>query len=246
MSDSDLMLDQLRRKVYTQDVLNRLGYKPIAYPEFRSQFFEDGTAWDILDHQLEGNYVEVGGFDGKTFSVTSVFDAMGWDGVLIEPILHQHAKSIRNRPNASHVHAAIGNRHAFGEVEFTEVIGGGMFSGIDVRVDPKLKAAAMPTKKVRVPTMSMDQALFSVWCEPVTIDLAVIDVEGNEADLLDGFSLDVWRPRLVIIEDNSFGKDKTLDPFFEKDYHLIGYLACNRLYGRRDDEIIMRWVNPTA
>jgi FkbM family methyltransferase len=241
-------LGWIKRKLASQEIIARLGYCPKNYPVLRSQFLEDLSALEILGYQKKGTYVEVGGFDGRTFSVTSVFDDMGWEGVLIEPILQKHSESIRNRPNATNIYAAIGNRKATGEVEFTEVLGGGMFSGVgnDHKIDPQLQASTLPRRVVKVPFMSMDTALQGVWKEPVQIDLAVIDVEGNEVELLDGFSLDIWKPRLVIIEDNSGGVDKSIDPFFEADYFLLGHDQCNRYYGRKDDAVICRWKNPTA
>lgn len=241
-------LGWIKRKLASQEIIARLGYCPKNYPVLRSQFLEDLSALEILGYPKEGTYVEVGGFDGRTFSVTSVFDDMGWEGVLIEPIAAKNAESIVNRPHAWHINAAIGNRNSTGYVDFTEVVGGGMFSGVgsEHKVDLKLQAATLPRRVVKVPIMSMDIALQGVWKDPVQIDLAVIDVEGNEAELLDGFSLDIWKPRLVIIEDNSGGVNKSIDPFFEADYFLLGNDQCNRYYGRKDDPIICRWKNPTA
>lgn len=249
MEGSEAILNEIKRKVYAQDVLNRLGstYKPKMYPEFRSQFGEDMVAWDILGNQIEGSYLEVGGFDGLSYSVTSVFDAMGWDGLLIEPILSKHVESLKNRPNAAHIHAAIGSKQASGTVAFTEVIGAAMFSGVgELDIQEQLAASKMPRKTSLVPYMPMDQALESIWPGGKCLDLAVIDVEGHECELLDGFSLNRWRPRLIIIEDNSFGQSTAINCFFENDYVLLGTLACNRIYGRKDDTQIMRWRNPTA
>jgi hypothetical protein len=35
---------------------------------------------------------------------------------------------------------------------------------------------------------------------PKQFDVLVIDVEGHELEVLQGFSLDVWQPKLIIIE----------------------------------------------
>jgi len=41
----------------------------------------------------------------------------------------------------------------------------------------------------------------------------VIDVEGGELEVLDGFDLQIQRPRVLIIEDNSMGRDPALRNF---------------------------------
>jgi len=249
MSDefhSHLMIELLgiRRKLYSTEAIQRLGRVPHMYPEFRSQFGEDMLAWDMLGNSLSGNYVEVGGFDGKTFSVSYAFDAIGWSGVLIEPVHERHLESLKNRngPKTMSLNFAIGPRGSTGTAKFLDV---GMFSVSDGHEIDFAPAAARPKREIIVPITDMDKALAIRWPKPVQIDLAVIDVEGAECDLLDGFLLNVWRPRVVIVEDNTFGKSDALNKYFESDYQFYGMLHCNRIYGRIDDSVVWRFMNPT-
>lgn len=247
----DTQQNDIKRKLYAQEAMQRLAMAhkwPRCYPEFRSQYGEDMLAWSMLDYAIGGTYVEVGGFDGETFSVTYALDAIGWEGVLIEAIPDMHAASLRNRPCATSMHSAVGPRGCDAHTMFVVVQGDGMFSGAEGshEITPNLPAATKPRKRLDVPYSDMDDLLYRRWPRGTQLDLAVIDVEGAELDVLDGMDFDVWMPRVVLIEDNSFGCDHGMDRYFAKDYQLLGHLACNRVYGRKDDPQVCRFMNPTS
>src|SRR3954467_449899 len=81
---------RLKRRVSCLEAtmkLLSLGRKP-ALPtlEFRSQFGEDSMLWALFAGQLDGFFIEVGAFDGYDCSVTYALEAIGWKGLLVEPI----------------------------------------------------------------------------------------------------------------------------------------------------------------
>src|SRR5262249_44599245 len=53
---------------------------------------------------------------------------------------------------------------------------------------------------IEVPVTTLDQVLIDAQA-PAPLDLLSIDVEGHEIDVLDGFDMARWRPRLILIED---------------------------------------------
>lgn len=241
-------LQAIKRKLYAQEAIDRLGLDgelPRGYPQFRSQFGEDMLAWDMLGNKTCGTYLEVGGFDGKSLSVSYALDAMGWDGLLIEPIKARFEESRKNRPNATHQNYLLGKRGCGGRAELQVVEGLQMFSGASGNKIDFEPAKEKPIRIESVLTTDLDSALVEAFPDNVQLDLAVIDVEGSECDVLDGFSLDVWKPRVIIIEDNSFGRDDSMNKYFG-DYQLYGILACNRVYGLRSDPQVWRFMNPTA
>ena len=251
LASIDTHQNDIKRKLHSQEAIQRLAFehrRPRCYPEFRSQYGEDMLAWAMLDYATSGTYVEVGGFDGKTYSVTFALDAIGWEGVLIEAIPEMYAESLSNRQYATNIHSAVGPRGCKVTTVFTVVQGGGMFSGAEGShdINPGLAAATKPKKQIEVPCSDMDSLLYRRWPRGTQLDLAVIDVEGAELDVLDGIDFNIWRPRVVIIEDNTFGKDHRMDRYFAKDYQLYGQLACNRVYGRKDDPQVWRFMNPTC
>lgn len=52
------------------------------------------------------------------------------------------------------------------------------------------------------------------------LDVVSIDVEGNEPSVLQGFSVAIWKPRIVSIEDNSFGRNPAVPSWFAQHRHV--------------------------
>ena len=213
------------------------GRTPRRKIEFRSQFGEDLWIWDVLGWQTSGFFIEVGAFDGYHFSVTYALEAMGWNGLLIEALPEPYQKCAAHRPNSRVVNAALGRRGASGTANFISVQDhfGGMLSYADAKTEHarRVHENKFKTTEIQTPLTSMD-ALLAEHSGP--IDVAVIDVEGAELDVLDGFDLDRYRPRVLILEDNERGKDPALGNYMaSKPYVFAGWVAPNRLYVRADE-----------
>ena len=74
----------------------------------------------ILEHlQGDGTYLDIGSYDGKTFSNVRALAEKGWRGICVEPAAHPFAAMLDDPPpGAKLVHAAIGPRT--GLVSFLE------------------------------------------------------------------------------------------------------------------------------
>ncbi len=230
---------KLQQRVSSYDAESKLrnaGRKPTLPLVFQSQFGEDLLIWDAFAGQLDGFYIEVGAFDGEYLSVTYILEALGWKGLLIEPIPERYEQCVRKRPGSRVVHAALGPRSAKGTIDFTVVEDqyGGMFSFS--KPTPQhmqtVNQHSSPRKKVTVPFTSMDELLKDHRGE---IDVAVIDVEGVEIEVLTGFDLLRHKPKMVILEDNSLGQDPGLPGHMSTlPYSFIGWVGGNRVYVRAD------------
>ena len=223
------------------------GRKPRMPIEFRSQYGEDVWIWDVLGHQTEGFFIEVGAFDGYHFSVTFGLEAMGWNGLLIEALPEKAEKCRQRRPHSRVVHSALGRRGASGTVEFVSVQDdyGGMLSFIEADSDHSrwLADKTFQTGRIKVSVTSLD-ALLEGHSGP--IDAAVIDVEGGELDVLDGFNLDRFKPRLLLLEDNFAEKNSALEDYMAKQpYVFAGWLEVNRLYVRAGEEGMLERLKRT-
>lgn len=222
-------------------VLAEAGKKPRMPVEFRSQFGEDLWVWDILRQQTEGFFIEVGAFDGYHFSTTYALESVGWNGLLIEAIPERAEACRIRRPHSRVVRAALGRRGSAGTTTFTIVNDqyGGMLSfgpaaGPHAR---EVARAGLGTRTITVPLTSMDELLKE---HAGPIDAAVIDVEGAEVEVLNGFDLDRFKPRLLILEDNERGKNAALEQYMAtKPYIFAGWLSVNRLYVRADLESLL-------
>jgi len=230
---------RLKRRISALEAQNRLmsAGRSARFPvEFRSQFGEDALLWELFGGRLDGYFIEVGAFDGYDCSVSYAFEAMGWNGLLIEAIPERFEECRKRRPHSRIVHSALSCRGARGTATFTvtEDQFGGMLSYLDPASDHARAVSAKSRRTVEVPLTTMNDVLGDHQGE---IDFAVIDVEGSELLLLDGFDLEKYRPKVLLIEDNSRGKDPDLTSHMTRlPYTLMGILEVNRIYVRNDLE----------
>lgn len=234
-----MQLLRTRQRVYALEAeaqLARDGKKPRFPVEFRSQFGEDIFVWDALGGQKEGFFIEVGAFDGYHYAVTYALEAVGWHGLLVEAIPERAEQCKARRPNSRVVNAALSRKGSKGTTTFTVADDhfGGMLSylGDETSHAQRMSTSGIPMKSVSVPLTTMDDLLADHRGE---IDVAVIDVEGAEVDLLNGFDLEKHRPRMVLLEDNSRGREPALGNYMsKKDYAHVGWIEVNRVYVRAD------------
>jgi FkbM family methyltransferase len=233
----------LKRRVMRAEAVEAVraaGREPRMPIEFRSQFGEDLWLWDLFEGKLDGRFIEVGAFDGYHLSVSYAFEAVGWTGVLIEPG-PEACEACRQRRKASRVvHAALSRRGSRGTAAFTVAPRFGTLSYLTASREHQQEVHQREggsQRRVEVPLMSMDDVLGD---DPGPIDFAVIDVEGGEADLLEGFSLERYRPRVVMIEE---GFERPSSPYqkrmTEAGYAAAAYVAINRVFVRADDAVLL-------
>lgn len=238
----------LRKRLCTMEgneQLRRAGRTPAFPLEFTSQYGEDCWLWELFGGKLDGFYIEVGAFDGVTYSVTYPFESVGWKGLLIEPITDRFEHARANRPGSRVVHAALAGPGSTGTCSFTVVSGEnqGMLSyltptAINTR---DVASTGLPTKKVTVPLTTMNDLLAN---HTGPIDFAVIDVEGGEIPLLEGFDLEKYRPKVLLIEEGLPSRDSPVLQYLSRfPYVAAAYPWINRVYIHKDEtELIQRAV----
>lgn len=237
-------LDRLRRGTSRAEALAAMGTTTDGSslsPDFRSEFGEDSLLWQLLDRQATGFFIEVGAYDGVTLSVSCAFEAMGWTGLLIEAIPERFETCRRSRPRSRVVHAALGKRGSTGTTKFHVARGEGLevlsYHHTPPEQEREVLKRGAAMQEVEVPLTTMD-ALLEGHTGP--IDFASIDVEGAELDLLDGFDLGKWRPRIIVIEDISAGRNPVLDAKLEASgYVLVAWLGFNQVRVHRSEDTIL-------
>lgn len=227
--------------------LAALGRAPRHPIEFRSQFGEDVLLYNLFDGKPDGFFIEVGAYDGYTYAVTYAFECLGWTGLLVEPIPERYEACKARRPGSRVVHAALSKRGSNGTATFSHIVSPkkhyeassflpGSVSGKRYMRPPKTN-----TISLTVPLTTMDDLLASA-PPPGGVDFVVLDVEGGELNLLDGFDLDKYRPKAILIEDQAMGRDTTvLDYLVGRGYEHVTWLSYNRLMVRKDEpELLAR------
>jgi FkbM family methyltransferase len=250
LRDNDVrLLRQLRRaerKIYALDahsLLSSVGKAARLPIEFTSQNGEDTFLWDLFCGQVEGFFIEAGAFDGYRYSVTYPFEAVGWTGLLVEPLPEQCRQCAARRPHSRVVNAVLSRRDATGLSQFNVVKDqyGGMLSHVDgfgyVGKD-HLEIQTVPVPYSNLNTLLADYR--------GVIDLVVIDVEGAEHDVLDGFDLNRYRPRVLLIEVDPENQAALLALLRPYPYVPAARLANNIIFIRNDEHAMLerlRWMN---
>jgi FkbM family methyltransferase len=217
------------------------GFVPRLPIEFRSEWGEDTLLYDLFRDRPEGVYIEVGALDGRRNSVTWVFEAIGWRGLLVEAIPERCEECRANRPGSKVVHAALGPPGGSGTAVFVvpveeehQLSGYREHEGMQKEHLLALERASAATRRVEVPLITMDRALEGAGFDRV--DFASIDVEGGELDVLRGFDLERFKPAVLVIEDLTLGEDDSVAKVVRsRGYEQAMWIGANRVFIRRDD-----------
>lgn len=175
---------------------------------FYSQFGEDRILAQVFAHVDDGLCVEVGANDGTNDSNTLYFEKLGWGCILVEPN-PDLCSQIRRHRNGRLFECAVSSGCGFAVLNIAE--GPGRAHGVSALGDPssasrRIESFGFESRPVQVVTRTLDDLL-----EEASIDKPLrfvsIDVEGHELDVLQAFSVDKWRPTIVLVEDNSNFED---------------------------------------
>jgi FkbM family methyltransferase len=147
-----------------------------------------------------GTFVDVGANDPVVGSQTYALERAGWEGVLVEPLPHL-AERLRAERSAQVFQFACGPSSQQGEHASFYVAG--PYSSL--RREAMLPEAEVESV-IDVEIRALDSIIEAACLTHV--DFLSIDVEGFELDVLRGFAIPRWRPRLILIEDHVTGLRK--------------------------------------
>jgi FkbM family methyltransferase len=151
------------------------------------------------DFSFHGTMCEIGGGDPELLSQSRHWKLNGWRAIIIEP-----------NPNLAQKHREAGNEvyqvacsdTEKEDTEFTIVHGNEMsWSALEVKDGAYLGGKLQPCTKIRVRCERLDTVLGRANCQH--LDLLVVDVEGWELEVLQGFSFPLFRPAVVVVENLS-------------------------------------------
>lgn len=142
-----------------------------------------------------GYFVEVGANAPVEGSQSWQFEQAGWNGVLVEPQPDLAAKLMAKR-RAKVVAAACSSPKNAGRLMTLYVL------GPHSSLNPELAVTGVEAETaIKVPVRTLDDILEEAGA-PRPLDFVSIDVEGHEVDVLAGFDIGRWRPRLILMEDH--------------------------------------------
>jgi len=143
----------------------------------------------------KGYFVEVGANEPRERSQTWHLEQAGWTGVLIEPQPALAAK-LRAARSAQVFAVACSSPDHAGKTLPLHVAG--PLSALDRE---RMAPGASPETVIDVPVRTLDSVLEEAGSPP-GFDFLSIDVEGHEIEVLRGFDIARWHPRLILLEDH--------------------------------------------
>jgi FkbM family methyltransferase len=202
------------------------------------QFGEDRILEDIFGDRAHGYCVEVGAHDGRTGSASYLFEQKGWQCLLVEPI-PALVDEIRKHRACMVVNCAASSTE--GEATFFVAENVEPMSTLDLTPDRLdwIRRAGGDVTQITVRTATLDSLLEEA--DFPEIQFLTIDVEGHEMAVLEGFTLEAHKPRIVIIEDNSVAGDRLVARYMsERGYVHFRRTGVNEWYAHESDVELVR------
>ncbi|MDT8330154.1 FkbM family methyltransferase [Roseomonas gilardii] len=157
---------------------------------------EDVMLWRALQRVENGFYIDVGAAHPEDLSVTRLFYDHGWSGINLEPNNAYFAELQAHR--GRDINLPVCATAEPGERVFHEIPGTGL-STLDTSVAEEHARKGWELKERRVPGLTLAQI-----CEQYRPDGPIhflkIDVEGGEAEVLQGADFSRFRPWILLIE----------------------------------------------
>jgi FkbM family methyltransferase len=201
-----------------------------------SQLGQDALVDHYLNGKRDGVFVDIGAYDGVTFSNTLMLERdRGWTGICIEPLPDVFAALQKSR-RCTCVQACMGNREE-AAVEFlaiqSQAVQTRMLSGVVseydprhlLRVDGELQAFGGTKSVIRVPMRHLHGLLQEHGVGRV--DYLSIDTEGSELLILRSTILSAIGYPCITVENNYD------DPAIHDELVAQGYTLHTAIYWER-------------
>ena len=194
----------------------------------KSQYGEDEFILAFFgDHK--GRFLDVGAFDGHTFSNTGQLAEGGWSGVCVEPSpsVFPYLARYHDLHDVLCLNAAV--TVAAKWMPFWDA-GGDALSSLDSEHVAKFAADGYPFQRCWIHGVTWSQLLEGF---PGSYDFLNIDVEGTNAELAMACPLDAIGARLVCLENDLGDQHNTvLARFRSFGYATLNKIGGNLLFGR--------------
>jgi len=172
---------------------------------YYGQFGDDKIIESFFEKDYIGGCIDVGASNGISINNTKHFEELGWYCLCIEPNPKYFEYLKYNRLHA--INYAISNKND--KLPFNIIdLGNGCEDAIsslelDTRLVEKHKQLGyyINPKIVMVDVITLDYCIENFY-KYDKIDFVSIDTEGTELDVLKGFSIEKWNPKLIVIENN--------------------------------------------
>jgi len=189
------MFDRIKKKIH---VLHNIyiKHKYLSYKESYSMDGEDLFLNKYFKDKTKGFYVDVGCYHPIHRNNTYLLHKTGWYGVNID--IHKFSIDLFNhlRPKDFNLHYAVSNKDEIVEMFYQKKLS--QLSTIEQQQATKVFQGHI--KKTNIQSLTLDSILEKTNSKNIKIDLLDIDVEGADLKVLEGFSINKFRPEVICIE----------------------------------------------
>jgi len=185
---------KILNKIYLN--LQNIYKKIILQDKYYSFSGVDIVLKKIFYQQEKGFYIDVGCQNPIKNNNTYLLYKKGWEGINID--LDKDNINLFNsaRPKDSNFNKAISSEIKNVELYFYHKKS--PINTIDKKTSDFQKAKVTSIKKINTDTL--DNIILNSKYKNHTFDLLSIDVEGHELDVLKGFDLDKYSPKVIVVE----------------------------------------------
>lgn len=185
---------------------------------------------ELFGLRQTGTFVEIGGYDGVTFSNTSFLADMGWRGIYVEPVEEYARACAHNHRNNNVAVYNLGVAHRSGKAQVSVArsvtsMSRAHIAGVrSTRWGKRLHKGCIRTVEVVTAEQIFAQAGIA------DFELLVVDVEGSEWPVMQGFDIKRRRPAVAIVEVQdmtpAYGPDlvadsrRVIDHFIDHGYRV--------------------------
>ena len=198
----------------------------------------------VFGYKEDGFFVDVGAYDGITYSNTYGLAKAGWTGILFEPVhtyFHQCVDNYNDFRKIKVLNFAVGSKNEEGLIYTGKHAVSTLSKDFKNRIANTDYGKDLYTRTDRCSVVTLDSTLTTFIKSGLlfkSFDILSIDVEGYEVEVLKGFDINKWKPKMVIIEAHELhkGDDRpVLYPeinkyFLGRDYNKIYCDEINNIY----------------
>jgi FkbM family methyltransferase len=197
-----------------------------------AQNFEDVMLWRALKHVKNGFYVDVGAAWPDEHSVTRAFYSRGWRGINVDPNPEYYAALRAQRPEDTNLGIGIG---AKSETRMLYKFPETGLSTFDAKIAQEHKEKGWRYEEVPLTLRSLADVFGEHVRKGQDIHFLKVDVEGWEADVLEGADWKNWRPWIVLVEateplKTTVNHEQWERSLLDADYDFVYFDGLNRFY----------------
>jgi FkbM family methyltransferase len=209
---------------------------------YLSQFNEDRIVYEHFfakKPKCDGVVLEIGGFNGKTFSNSWFFEyGLHWKALLVEAFPVNFEKMVMNRPNAINVWGALckGAKSVTFQIGTATATGGIAEEMTDAH---KKQWTNSSTGTVDVPCLLLSDILAKNKINHV--DVFFLDVEGAELKVLETINWSKVRIDMIVVEkdETNFKTNEMIKKMLTNLGYIIPFNMLDEIYKRRPGQIVM-------